>query len=76
MIRKEFLNETHSVTLFPKTLGNKSLKYLLDSYFGLDKDQIKKVKKMKGGRSVTIMKTYPMVVMNDKHLFTLNTDDD
>ena len=73
---KRILNETHSVTLFPKTLGNKSLKYLLDSYFGLDKNQIKKVKKLKGGRSVTILKTYPMVVMNDKHLFTLNTDED
>ena len=73
---KRILNETHSCTIFPKTLGNKSLKYLLDSYFGLDRDQIKKVKKMKGGRSVTIMKTYPMVIFNDKNMFMLNTDDD
>jgi len=72
---KRILNEAHSVTLFPKMMGNKTMKYLLDSYFGLDKDQIKKVKKLKGGRSVTIMKTYPMVVFNDKSMFTLSGDD-
>ena len=29
-----------------------------------------------GGRHVTLMKTFPMVVLNDKHAYTLNGDDD
>ena len=47
------------------------MKYLLDSYFGLDKDQIKKIKKL-NSRWVTIMKTYPMIVMYEKGAYILN----
>ena len=74
---KRILNEAHSITTFPKSMGNKTLKYLLDSYFGLDQNQIKKVKKMKGGgRHVTILKSFPMVVLNEKHAYKLNDSDD
>ena len=72
---KRILNEAHTITIFPKSLGNKTLKYLLDSYFGLSKPQIMKVKKMTGGgRHVSILKTYPMTVMSEKHIFVLNDD--
>ena len=37
---KLILSECHSITIFVKNMGNRSLKYLLDSYFGLDKHQI------------------------------------
>ena len=37
---KRILNEAHSITIFPKSMGNKTLKYLLDRYFGLDQNQI------------------------------------
>jgi len=69
------LAEAHSITIFPQSLGNRVLKNLLDSYLGMDKDQIKKIKTLKGGRHVTILKSYPMSVMSDKHLYTLNSDD-
>jgi chromosomal replication initiation ATPase DnaA len=34
---KLLLSEAHVITVFPKTTGNRALKYLLDSYLGLDK---------------------------------------
>lgn len=70
-LTKVILNEAHSITIFPSGLGGRSMKYLLDSYFGLDKDQIKKIKKL-NSRWVTIMKTYPMIVMYEKGAYILN----
>jgi len=72
---RRILNECKSVTIFPSGLGGKSLKYLLDNYFGLDKDQIKKIKKL-NSRWVTIQKGFPMIVMSDKECFVLKTEDD
>jgi hypothetical protein len=43
---KLILSEAHSITIFPKNMGNRSLFYLLDSYFGLDKHQINYIKKL------------------------------
>jgi len=71
---KRILNEAHSVTFFPHSLGGRSLKYLLENYFGLDKDQIKKMKKLPS-RWVTIKKTFPMVCLSEKDAFVLNVDD-
>jgi len=42
---KLMLAEAHSITYFPKTAGGKAVKYLLDNYLGLEKDEIKKIKK-------------------------------
>jgi hypothetical protein len=50
------------------------LKYLLDSYLGLDKDQIKRIKKL-DGRWVTVIKSFPMVVLSEQEIYTLNSDD-
>ena len=66
---KLILSEAHAVVIFPKTMGNRSLKYLCDSYFGMDKEQIKKIKQI-GGRHAIIHKTYPMVVMGANSAFT------
>jgi hypothetical protein len=73
---KLILSEAHSVTIFPSGLGGRSLKYLLDSYFGLSKHQIKKLKGM-DGRWVTLIKSYPMCVISENEAYTLNpkTDD-
>ena len=71
---KKILNEAHSVTIFPTGLGGRSLKYLLDSYMGLDKEQIKKIKKLES-RWVTITKTYPMCVLSEKEAYILNPKD-
>jgi hypothetical protein len=69
---KKILNEAHSITIFPTGLGGRSLKYLLDQYLGLDKEQIKKIKKLES-RWVTITKTYPMCVISEKECYILNT---
>ena len=59
------LSEAHSITLFPSGVGNRSLKYLLDSYLGLDKVQVKYIKKCKS-RWVTVLKTYPMIIVSQQ----------
>lgn len=71
---KIILNECHSITIFPAGLGNRSLKYLLDSYLGLDKHQIKKIKNL-NSRWVTIVKSFPMVVLSQKESFILKNED-
>jgi len=72
---RRILNECKSVTIFPSGLGGKAMKYLLDNYFGLDKEQISKIKKL-NSRWVTIQKGFPMSVMSDKECFILNDHDD
>lgn len=70
---KRILNESHSITIFPKNAGGKMLKYLLDQYLGLDKDEIKRLKNL-DGRWATIIKSYPMVVMSEKEIFQLRNN--
>ena len=62
---KIILNECNSVSFNYRTFGNRSLKYLLDSYLGMDKKQIERLKKL-DGRMVTVCKTYPKVVLGEK----------
>jgi len=68
---KRVLNESHAITFFPKTMGGRMLKYLCESYLGLDKDEIAKLKRIPS-RSVTVMKTYPKVVLGDRDIFLLS----
>lgn len=72
---RRILNECHSVTIFPHSLGGRTLKYLLENYFGLDRDQIKKIKKL-NSRWVTLIKGFPMVVLADKDMYVLNQPED
>jgi hypothetical protein len=67
---KMILNEAHSITIFPHNIGGRSSKYLLDSYLGLDKDEIKDIKR-NTSRWVSVLKTYPKVVLSDKLVYTL-----
>jgi Cdc6-like AAA superfamily ATPase len=71
---KRILNEAHSITFFPKNSGGRVLKYLLESYLGFDKDQIKKTKKL-NSRWCTVIKSFPMVVLSEQEVYTLNNDD-
>jgi hypothetical protein len=64
------LNECNSITFNYRTFGNRTLKYLLDSYLGLDKKQIERLKKL-DGRMITILKTYPKLVLSEKELYIL-----
>ena len=72
---KRILNECKSVVIFPSGLGGRSIKYLLDNYFGLDRFQIKRIKKLQS-RWVAINKSFPMTVISDKEAFILNNNDD
>ena len=65
---KRILNEAHSITIFPKNMGNRQLKYLLGEYLGFDKDEIKKLKKC-NGRWTTITKTYPMCFFSHTEMY-------
>ena len=68
------LSECNNITIFPQTLGNRALRYLLGEYFGLDRETIKKIKKLPS-RHITIMRTSPMVLLHEKGAFILNLDD-
>jgi hypothetical protein len=70
---KMIINEATSITYFPATIGGRNLKYMLDSYLGLDKKQIEKVKKL-NSRWITILKTYPKVILSEKECFILKND--
>ena len=72
---RRILNEAHSITIFPHSLGGRSLKYLLENYFGLDKYQIKQIKTLPS-RWVTLDKSFPMVVLSEKEAFVLNLPDE
>lgn len=67
---KMILNEAHSITIFPHNIGGRSSKYLLDGYLGLDKHEINIIKK-NPSRFVTILKTYPKIVLSEKNVYTL-----
>ena len=73
---KIILNETNSITIFPNTAGSRTVKYLLEGLFGLDKHQIKKIKQIGTTKSrwITIVKTFPLIVLHQKGAYTLNKD--
>ena len=68
---KILLSESQAIVLFPQTMQGRTCKYLLDSYFGFDKSQIEKVKKVKT-RAIVIMRTYPMVIVTENIVVPLN----
>ena len=73
---KIILAESHQFVLFINGLGNKTLKYLLDNYLGLDSDQIKKIKRTKGRWCAINRSTFPMSVVSEKECFVINNKDD
>lgn len=71
LMTKILLLESHGIVMFPKTMGGKSSKYLLDQYLGLDKNQIKKLKNLKS-RAVCILRTYPLTLISENEIVSLN----
>jgi len=67
---KVILNESHSLTIFPKVYGSKKLQYLLESYYGMNKAEIEKFKSL-DSRTVTIMRSYPKIVMSERNIYML-----
>ena len=72
---RRILNECKAVTIFPHGLGGKAMRYLLDNYFGLDKEQIRRIKSL-NSRWVTIQKGFQMLVMSERECYVLNNQDE
>jgi hypothetical protein len=67
---KSILNESMTITFFPRFLSYKKLKYLLDVYFGLSKEQIERIRAIKD-RSVTYVKGSDKIILSDTQCFIL-----
>lgn len=65
------LGEASSVTIFPRTMGNRALNYLLGEYFGLSSKQIERVRNL-DSRAVTITRTYPPYVIYQNGAFPVS----
>lgn len=68
---KMILTECNSITMFLKTIGARSLDYVLKSYFALDKKQIERIKKLKT-RWITICRTYPILIIYEYGCYVLD----
>jgi hypothetical protein len=64
------LNESNSFTFYPKSGSVYGLNYILKTYLGLSKEQIKKVMNL-NSRWVTIYKLYPNYVLYERGAFIL-----
>ena len=58
---RTILNECHSITIFPQMCTRYGLKYLLDKYFGFNKNEINKICSLPS-RWVTIYKSPPFIL--------------
>jgi hypothetical protein len=67
---KILLNECHAIVLFPANMTGKSSKYLLDNYFGLNKNQIKNIKNV-NSRHIAILRSYHMVIQTKRQIMPL-----
>ena len=63
------LNESDVIVFFMANY-NRSQRYLLESYVGLDKDQIKKIRNNKS-RATTYIKSFPNVILQERNISTL-----
>lgn len=66
---KSILNESHTITFFPRFLNFKKLKYLAETYFGLSKEQIQRIRNIKNSRYVTYIKGSDKIILTEKEMF-------
>lgn len=67
---KSVLNESNVIVFFMANY-NRSLKYLLENYVGLNKDGIKALKQNKS-RWTAFIKSFPNVIIQEKNIMTLS----
>jgi len=67
---KAVLNESNVIVFFMANY-NRSLKYLLENYVGLDKHGISKLKANKS-RWTAYIKSFPNVILQEKDIFTID----
>lgn len=70
---KCILNESQIVVFFPRFLNHKKLKYLLEVYFGLSKEQIHKIRSIRD-RSVSFIKGSDKIILSDSQCFLLKNN--
>jgi hypothetical protein len=68
------LSESTSITIFPRMINARACKYILETYMGMDKNQIKRVKQL-NSRWVTVVQSYPNVVLWNGGCYVLKCDD-
>lgn len=67
------LNECDMYVVYPQNTNAKGLQYLLGTYMGLDKDIIKRMKRM--GRYVVCSKNYPQFIISGNRCEMLHLDE-
>jgi len=67
---RTMLSECHSFVYFPFS-ATRSVNYALESYIGIDKKEIKYIKKNIKTRWVCIMKNYPQCVVTEHNIFAI-----
>ena len=67
---RTILNESQSLTVFPKSGSSQQITYSLKQYFGLSKDQIETILQLPS-RWVMIHKQYPMYVVHQHGIYIL-----
>ena len=67
---KRILNESHQIVIFPRSLGGRTSKYLLDGVLGMDREEIKRVKGVKS-RWCSIVKGHPMLLLSEHEVSVL-----
>jgi hypothetical protein len=72
---RRILNECHAVVWFPHSGSNVGTKRLLCDYLGLDKNMIKRIKKM-DTRWACLHKNYPQVLMTERDIWLASKEDD
>ena len=71
---RRILNECHSFIYFPRSSSAK-IKYVLQEYIGLDKNQISEFKR-KNSRWTAVIKNYPGIWVSERQLGLLDMEDD
>jgi hypothetical protein len=71
---KKILNESHIFVWFPANF-NRNLNYMLESYCGLDKKQVKAIRDEKT-RWCCIFKNFPQTCMLERKIYLLNQKED
>lgn len=66
------LNESHNIVIFPQSTSFHQLKYLLQNYGNMDKDQVKELRK--AGRWACIYTQYPNYVISQNSAYLLHQD--
>lgn len=71
---KTLLNEAQSIVFFMANY-NRSLKYLLENYLGMTKEDIKKAKKNKSRWTAYVKQSYPNVIIQQRNIWIPGRDD-